>query len=118
MKKISAFAPVHSCVPHGSVIGPTLYTMYTRPLSAIIDSHSIIHNSFADDMQKLMSAPMMKYMIYFTLCSHVYVMSILGQQRKCLNLMTNKRTLVTSNRTKHLHTMPTSIASAMPISSL
>ena len=82
--------------------------MYIRPLSAIIDSHSIIHHSFADDMQLQMSAPMMKYMSYFTLCSHVYVMSIFGQQRKCLNLMTNKRTLVTSNRTKHLHTMPTS----------
>ena len=29
-----------------------------------------------------------KYQSYFTLCSHVYVMSMLGQQRTCLNLMT------------------------------
>ena len=47
----SAFAPVHSCVPLGSVLGPMLFTMYERPLSAIIDSHSTIHHSFADDLK-------------------------------------------------------------------
>ena len=34
-----------------------LFTMYIKPLSAIIDSHSIIHHSFADDLQLRMSAP-------------------------------------------------------------
>ena len=34
-----------------------LFTMYSKPLSAIIDSHSIIHHSFADDLQLQMSAP-------------------------------------------------------------
>ena len=53
----SAFAPVHSDVPQGSVLGPMLFTMYIKPLSAIIDSHSIIHHSFADDLQLQMSAP-------------------------------------------------------------
>ena len=52
----SAFTHVHSGVPHGSVLGPILFTMYTKPLSAIIDSHSIIHHSFADDLQLQMSA--------------------------------------------------------------
>ena len=53
----SAFAPVHSGVPRGSVLGPMLFTMYIKPLSAIIVSHSIIHHSFADDIQFQMSAP-------------------------------------------------------------
>ena len=53
----SAFAPVHSGVPQGSVLGLMLFTMYTKPLSAIIDTHSMIHHSFADDLQLQMSAP-------------------------------------------------------------
>ena len=31
--------------------------MYIKPLSAIIDSHCIIHHSFADDIQLQMYAP-------------------------------------------------------------
>ena len=53
----SNLAPVHSGVPQGSVLGPILFTMYTKPLFAIIDSHSIMHHSFADDLQLQMSAP-------------------------------------------------------------
>ena len=53
----SAFAPVLSGVPYGSVLGPILFTMYIKPLSSIIDPHSIIHHSFADDLQLQMSAP-------------------------------------------------------------
>ena len=53
----SAFAPVHSGVPQGSVLGPIHFTMYIKPLSAIIDSHYITHHSFADDLQLQMSAP-------------------------------------------------------------
>ena len=53
----SGFAPVHTGVPLGSVLSPILFTMYIRPLPAIIDSHSIIHHSFADDLQLQMPAP-------------------------------------------------------------
>ena len=53
----SAFTPVHSGVPQDSVLGPMLFTMYIKPLSAIIVSLSIIQHSFADDLQLQMSAP-------------------------------------------------------------
>ena len=46
----SAIAPVHSGIPQGSDLGPILFTMYIKPLSAIIDSHIITHHSFVDDL--------------------------------------------------------------------
>ena len=52
----SAFDTLHSGVPQGSVLGPILFTLYVKPLSAIIDSHSVIHHSFADDIQLQISA--------------------------------------------------------------
>ena len=107
----SAFAPVHSGVPQGSVLGPMLFTMYIKPLSAIIDSHSIIHHSFADDLQLQMSVPADR------------ISELLHSMQSCigdvkvwstantLKLNDNKTELmlVTSKRTKHLHNLPTSI---------
>ena len=107
----SAFAPVHSGVPQGSVLGSILFTMYVKPLFAIIDSHSIIHHSFADDIQLQMSAPPDK------------ISKLLHSMQSCisdvkawatanmLKLNDNKTELmlVTSKRTKHLHNLPTSI---------
>ena len=107
----SAFTHVHSGVPQGSVLGPILFTMYTKPLSAIIDSHSIIHHSFADDLQLQMSAPPDR------------ISELLHSMQSCisdvkawatvnmLKLNDNKTELmlVTSKRTKHLHSLPTSI---------
>ena len=87
----SAIAPVHTGVPQGSVLGPMLITMYVKPLSAIIDSHSIIHHSFDDDLLLQMSAPQIEYLSYFTLCSYVLVMSKLGHLRTCLDLMTTRQ---------------------------
>ena len=107
----SAFAPAHSGVPQGSVLGHMLFTMYIKHLSAIIDSHSIIHHSFADDLQLLMSAP------------PDGISELLHSMQSCicdfkdwatanmLKLNDNKveLMLVTSNRTKHFHNLPTSI---------
>ena len=107
----SAFAPIHSGVPQGSVLGPMLFTMYIKPLSAIIDSHSIIHHSFADDLQLQMSAP------------PGGISELLHSMQSCigdvkvwasanmLKLNDNKTELmlVTSKRTKHLHNILTSI---------
>ena len=99
----------------GSVFGPMLFTMHIGPLSAIIDSHSIIHHSFADDLQVRMSAPPDR------------ISELLHSTQSCMNdvnawatanmlkLSDNKTglMLVTSKRTKHLNDLHISISMVM-----
>ena len=85
--------------------------MYIKPLSAIINSHSIIHHSSADNLQIQMSAPPNK------------ISELLHSMQSCisdvkawatvnmLKLNNNKSELmlVTSKRIKHLHNLLASI---------
>ena len=107
----SAFAPGHSGVPQGSVLGPMLFTMYIKPLSAIIESHSIIHHSFADDLQLQMSAPpdRISELLHSMQSSIRDVKARATANMIRLNDNKTELMLVTSNRTKHLHNLPTSI---------
>ena len=52
----SAFAPVHSGVHQGTVLGTVPFSMYIKPLSTITNSPYITHNSYPDDVQLQMSA--------------------------------------------------------------
>ena len=84
--------------------------MYIKPLSVIIDSHIIIHHSFADDLQLQMSAPPDRISELLT-----SMQSCIGdvKARATANMpKLNDKTelmLVTSNGTKHLLDLPTSI---------
>ena len=42
-------------VPQGSVLGPKIYCMYTKPVSEIIQRHGLSHHSHADDTQLYMT---------------------------------------------------------------
>ena len=44
------------CVPQGSVLGPQLYSQYTRPIGDIIQSSGLLFHLFADDSQLYKSA--------------------------------------------------------------
>ena len=88
-----------------------LLTMYIKPLSAIIDSHSIKHHSFSDGMQLQLFAPPDN------------ISELLHSMQSCISDVKAWATakmhkpndnwtelmLVTSNITKHLHSLPTSV---------
>ena len=38
-------------VPQGSMLGPRIYCMFTKPVSDIIQRHGLSHHSYADDTQ-------------------------------------------------------------------
>ena len=107
----SAFAPVHSVVPLGSVLGPMIFIMYIKPLSAIIDSHSIMHHSYADDIQLHMSAPPDRTSELLHSMQSCISDAKAWATANMLNLNDNKTELmlVTSNGTKHFHSLPASI---------
>ena len=94
--------------------------MYIKPLSDIIDSHSIIHHSFADDLQLQMSAPpdrISELLHSMQSCiGHVKAWATANMLK--LNDNKTEFMLVTSKRTKHLHSPTTSITNAVYIACL
>ena len=85
--------------------------MYIKPLAAIADSHSIIHHSFADDLQLRMSAPpdRISELLHSTQSCMSDVKAWATANMPKLNDNNTELMLVTSKRTKHLHNLPTSI---------
>ena len=103
------FASVHSDVPRGSWPYAFLHAYYV--LYAIIDTHSIIHHSFTDDIQLHMSAPPYKIseLLHSMQSCISYVKALSSANMSKLNDNKTELMLVTSKRTKHLHILPTSI---------
>ena len=85
--------------------------MYVKPLSAIVDSHSITHHSFADDLQLQMSAPpdRISELLHCIQSCISDVKAWTTANMLELNDMKTELMLVTSKRTKHHHYLPTSI---------
>ena len=83
-------------VPQGSVIGPRAYTMYTRPLGDIINTHNLQYHIYADDVQ-----------IYMPLLSDTDVNKQLVRIENCVkdvqHWMTKNKLKLNSGKTELLH---------------
>ena len=85
--------------------------MHSKSLSAIIDSHSIIHHSLADDRQIQMSAlpDKISELLHSIQSCIIDVKAWATANMPKLNENRTELMLVTSKRAKHLHNLPTSI---------
>ena len=85
--------------------------MYIKILDAKFDSHSIMHHSFADDIQLQMSAPPdeVSELFHSMKSCMIDVKAWATADMLTLNDRKTELMLVTSKRTRHLHSLPTSI---------
>ena len=82
----SVFKPITCGVPQGSVLGPVLFTLYTRPLVDIIESYLLRYHVYADDTQ-----------IYGTCYSYNHLPQLINTITKCI---CDLKVWMSSNRLK------------------
>ena len=92
----SDMLPTSCGIPQGSVLGSLLFTLYTKPLSSVIQGHNLDHHLYADDTQ-----------IYISLTTPDACRS-LNQLRDCLQdvslWMKNSKLKLNANKTEFMIT--------------
>ena len=99
---------IHFGVPQGSVLGPVLFLMYTKPLLILIEQQNINNQSFADDTQLYKSS------------NALNISNSINDLELCINVikewMTNNKLKLNDNKTESLlfHSQKSFVSSPKP----
>ena len=95
--KSSEYTQLNFCIPQGSVLGPLLFSYYTKPIRAIAAKHNLKIHLYADDTQLYVS---------FRFSSYTEAIAALCRLEACINKiqtwMKNNKHHLNADKTEHL----------------
>ena len=106
----SEHTTLHYGVPHGSLLGPVLFILYTQPLFNLVRKHAVNHHTFADDNQL--------YKISTLDAIHQSIETLQNCTTDTKSWMTANKFQLKDNKTEAMIILPNRMSAHSPLSSV